>query len=222
MENCKSFRGFNYIYIYIYIDNHFSHFFIISHQSHHLTKLSKLSLTLSISLFSTFFLFLVSFFFFFSFPSPFYIFCILIFFFSFSFFFFFFFYLSLIMASDFGFAIFVVILDRFFHYMDDDFRALHWLLLLLLLLLQHLVLLADPSTDPLSLSLLVCPCVGVFGFVVSVVDFGFIFYFCGWFLILCLWECVCVCVYQRKKNMMRAMVLQMEKREKKMSEIRNY
>ena len=31
-----------------------------------------------------------------------------------------------------------------------------------------------------------------------------------------------MCVYQRKKNIMRAMVLQMEKREKKMSEIRNY
>ena len=30
------------------------------------------------------------------------------------------------------------------------------------------------STDPLSLSLLVCPCVGVFGFVVSVVDFWFL------------------------------------------------
>ena len=78
---------------------------------------------------------------FFSFLSPSYIFSIFIFFFSFSFsfsfFFFFFFYLSLIMASDFGFAILVVILGRFFHYMDGDFGALHWLLLIL----QHLVLL---------------------------------------------------------------------------------
>ena len=44
--------------------------------------------------------------------------------------------------------------------------------------------LADPSTNPLSLSLLVCPCVGVFGFVVFVVDF---------------WFCVCgsVCIRGR-------------------------
>ena len=38
-----------------------------------------------------------------------------------------------------------------------------------------------------------------------------IFYFCGWFLILCLWECV----HQRKKQMMRALVLQIKKRERK-------
>ena len=42
------------------------------------------------------------------------------------------------------------------------------------------------SVDPLSLSLLVCSCVGVFGFVVSVVDF----YFYGWFLILSMGVCV--------------------------------
>ena len=127
-------------YHLFYLNNHFSYFFfIISHRSHHLTKLSKISQTLSISLFSTFFLFLVSS----SFPSPSYIFGTFIFFFSFSFsfFFFFFFYSSLIMASDFGFAILVVILGRFFQYMDGDFGALHWLLLLLLLLFQHLVLL---------------------------------------------------------------------------------
>ena len=29
------------------------------------------------------------------------------------------------MANDFGFAILVVILGRFFHYMDGDFGALH-------------------------------------------------------------------------------------------------
>ena len=68
---------------------------------------------------SSCFLFL---FFFFSFPSPSYIF---IFFFSFSFILFFFFYLSLIMGSDFGFAILVVILGKFFHYMDGDFGAFH-------------------------------------------------------------------------------------------------
>ena len=48
---------------------------------------------------------------------------------------------------------------------------------------------------------------------------GWLFYFCGWFsgwlLILCLWECV----YQRKKKMMRALVLQMEKREKKWAKL---
>ena len=60
-----------------------------------------------------------------------------------------------------------------------------------------------------------CSCVGVFGFVVSLGDFvvdfmvDFLFY---------LWECV----YQRKKQMMRVLVVQMEKREKKMSEIKNY
>ena len=70
---------------------------------------------------SSCFLFLL-FFFFFSFPSPSYIF---IFFFSFSFILFFFFYLSLIMGSDFGFAILVVIFGKFFHYMDGDFGAFH-------------------------------------------------------------------------------------------------
>ena len=110
-----------------------------------------------------------------SFPSPSYIFGTFIFFFSFSFsfFFFFFFYSSLIMASDFGFAI----LGRLFHYMDGDFRALHWLLLLLLLLLQHLVLLANPSTDPLSLSLLMCLCYGCVWFYVQ-----FYTHWCGCFL----------------------------------------
>ena len=98
------------------------------------------------------------------------------------------------MASDFVFAILAVILGRFFHYMDGDFRALHWLLLLLLFL-WYLVLLADPSTDPLSLYLLVCSCVGVFGFVVFVVDFVVDFLF----LILCMWECVCVCVLEEEE-----------------------
>ena len=100
------------------------------------------------------------------------------------------------MANDFGFAILVVILGRFFHYMDGDFGALHWLLLLLLLL-QHLVLLADPladpSIDPLSLSLLVCPCVGVFGFMVSVVDFVVDFLIFMVDLVVDFWFCVCVC-----------------------------
>ena len=47
-------------YHIFYLNNHFLTFFIISHWSHHLTKLSKISLTLSISLFFPFFLFLVS------------------------------------------------------------------------------------------------------------------------------------------------------------------
>ena len=60
-----------------------------------------------------------------------------------------------------------------------------------------------------------CPCVGVFGFVVSLSDFvvDFVFDF-----LFCLWKCV----YQRKKQMMRMLVVQIEKREKKMSEIKNY
>ena len=43
------------------------------------------------------------------------------------------------------------------------------------------------SADPLSLSPLVCLCVGVFGFVVSVVDIvvDFVVDF-----LFCLWECV--------------------------------
>ena len=71
---------------------------------------------------------------------------------------------------------------------------------------------ADPSIDthrstsanPLSLSLLVCPYVGVFGFVVFVVDFWF--YVCG-----------SVCIRGRRRWWRRAdaLVLQMEKREKK-------
>ena len=60
------------------------------------------------------------------------------------------------------------------------------------------------SADPLFLPLLVCPCVGVFGFVVSMVYFVVDFLFC-------LWECV----HQRKKQIMRALVLQMKKSEKK-------
>ena len=36
------------------------------------------------------------------------------------------------------------------------------------------------SADPLSLSSLVRPCVGVFGFVVSMVDFVVDFLFCLW------------------------------------------
>ena len=52
---------------------------------------------------------------------------------------------------------------------------------------------------------------GVFGYVVSLGDFVVDFLFC-------LWECV----YRRKKQMMRVLVVQMEKREKKMSEIKNY
>ena len=69
--------------------------------------------------------------------------------------------------------------------------------------------------DPLSLSPLVCPYVGVFGFVVSLGDFvvDFVVDF-----LFCLWECV----PQRKKQMMRVLVVQMEKREKKRSEIKNY
>ena len=56
---------------------------------------------------------------------------------------------------------------------------------------------------------------GVFGFVVSLGDFvvDFVVDF-----LFCLWECV----PQRKKQMMRVLVVQMEKREKKMSEIKNY
>ena len=52
---------------------------------------------------------------------------------------------------------------------------------------------------------------GVFGFVVSLGDFvvDFVVDF-----LFCLWECV----PQRKKQMMRVLVVQMEKREKKMSE----
>ena len=116
------------------------------------------------------------------------------------------------MASDFGYAILVVILRRFFHYMDGDFGALHWLLLLLLLLLQHLVLLADPladpSTDPLSLSLLVCSCVGVFGFVVSVVDF--------WFLWLIFdFVSVGVCVSEEEEDDEGVSFVDGEEREKK-------
>ena len=60
-----------------------------------------------------------------------------------------------------------------------------------------------------------CPCVGVFGFVVSLGDFvvDFVVDF-----LFCLWECV----YQRKKQMMRVLVVQMVKREKKWSKIKNY
>ena len=60
------------------------------------------------------------------------------------------------------------------------------------------------SADPLSLSLLVCPYVGVFGFVVSLGDFVVDFWFC-------LWECV----YQRKKQMMRGCWLCRWRRERK-------
>ena len=129
-------------YHLFYLNNYFSHFFILFPTGPTTIPNSPKYLWHSLSLYfppSSCFLFLL----FLSFPSPSYIFGIFIFFFSFSFSFFFsfFFYLSLIMANDFGFAILVVILGRFFHYMDGDFGALHWLLLLLLLLLQHLVLL---------------------------------------------------------------------------------
>ena len=128
-------------YFLFYLNNHFSHFFLLYFTGPTTLPNSPKYLLHSLSLY---FPPSSCFFFFFSFPSPSYSFGIFIFFFSFSFtfffFFFFFFYLSLIMASDFGFAILVVILGRFFHYMDGDFGALHWLLLLQLLL-QHLVLL---------------------------------------------------------------------------------
>ena len=121
------------------------HTLIILHRFYiYLTKLSKIYLTPSISLFSTFFLFLLFFFLFLllltssassSSSSHFHF-----------------------HSSSFSFSIWVwlwpVIWGRFFLYMDGDFGALHWLLLLLILL-QHLVLLtnplADPSTNPLSL-----------------------------------------------------------------------
>ena len=51
-------------YTIFYLNNTFSSLFFISHRFHHLTKLSKISLTFSISLFSTFFFFLLSSFFF--------------------------------------------------------------------------------------------------------------------------------------------------------------
>ena len=74
-------------------------------------------------------------------------------------------------------------------------------------------------TDPLqasihsSLSLLVCPCVGVFGFVVSMGDFVVDFVVDFWFLILPVGVCV------SKEGVL---VVQMEKTEKKRSEIKNY
>ena len=60
---------------------------------------------------------------------------------------------------------------------------------------------ADPPQAPIysSLSLLVCPCVGVFGFVVSMGDF-----------VVDFWLSVGVCVSEEA-----ALVVQMEKREKK-------
>ena len=73
---------------------------------------------------------------------------------------------------------------------------------------------ADPSQAPIYkrrstlfafVGVSVCGCVWFCGVC------GWFFYFCGWFLILCLWECV----HLRKKQMMRALVLQINKREKK-------
>ena len=191
----KTLTSVSLFYHLFYLNNYFSHFiYYFPPVPPPYQTLQNITDILYLFIFH---LLLVSCFFFFSFPSPSYIFGIFIFLFSFSFFFLFFFYLSLIMDNDFGFAILMVILGRFFHYMDCDFGALHWLLLLLL---QHLVLLADPladpSTDLLSLSLLVCLCVGVFGFMVSVVDFVVDFWLCMW-----------GCVYQRKKKMMRVLVL---------------
>ena len=188
-------------YHLFYLNNYFSHFLLLFPTSPTtLPNFPKIYLTLSISLFSTFFLFLFlvsSFFFSFSFLHLWHLHLLLLILILLLFLFLF----ELIMASDFGFAILVVILGRFFPYMDGDFGALHWLLLLLLLLLQHLVLLIDPSTDPLSLSLLVCPCVGVFGFVVSVVDFVVDFLIFVVDLVVDFWFCVCgsVCIRGRRR-----------------------
>ena len=129
-SHTRFYKTFTSVYIFytsFYLNKTFSPFLFIYYFTPVLspTKLSKISDILYLFIFH---LFLISSFFFFSFPSPslfFGIFFFFFFLFSFSFFFFFFFYLSLIMASDFRFAISMVILGRFFHYMDDDFRALH-------------------------------------------------------------------------------------------------
>ena len=53
------------------------------------------------------------------------------------------------------------------------------------------------SANPLSLSLLVCPCVGVFGYVVSVVDFVVVFFI----FVVVFWFCICgsVCIKGRSR-----------------------
>ena len=71
------------------------------------------------------------------------------------------------------------------------------------------------SADPLFLPLLVCPCVGVFGFVVFVVDFLFL-----WLIFD--FVSMGVCASKEEADDEGVGFADKEEREKKRSEFRNY